>query len=155
MSEQNGQSRTPGAEMVLLLRAILSELKGIRAVLDKGARGGSTSNGKGSAAGPSGAVASERELDGQYGNPTVKRDPARWKGESFEGHLLSECSPEFLDAFAEFKDFCADNPRDGDDPKWARYARKDAALARGWARRLRSGWVPSAGHGAVEDDAPL
>jgi hypothetical protein len=86
-----------------------------------------------------GEVASDEDLDGKYGDPEIRKDPPRWDGDSYAGHRMSQCSPEFLDAFAAFSDWKADRPRDGDDPKWQRYARKDATLARGWAARIRGG----------------
>ncbi len=89
----------------------------------------------------------DADLDGQYGDPEVKKNPPRWKGESFVGETLSRCSPDFLDCFADFKEYCSVNDRaaadslDGDEKakklKYAGYAEKDAALARGWAIRLR------------------
>ncbi len=93
-------------------------------------------------------VASDADLDGQYGNPEVKKNPPRWKGESFVGSKMSECSPDFLDTFADFKDYCATGDREaaaaltGDEKskklKYAGYGEKDASLARGWAARKRA-----------------
>ena len=37
------------------------------------------------------AIASDRELDGTYGNPTVKFSPRDWSGPSFKGLPMSEC----------------------------------------------------------------
>jgi hypothetical protein len=110
-----------------------------------------SSNGGGS---KDGAVASDRELDGQYGDPEVRRDPSEkyWSGMSYAGKRLSECPPDYLDAFAKYRDSCAYNSeKDGSEAKkkYARYDRLDAARARGWAARLRSGWKPKTGGGGV------
>lgn len=90
-----------------------------------------------------GAVATDRDLDGQYGDPTVRKDPSEkyWPGPSFVGVPLSQCSPEFLDSFAKYKDACAyANEQEGkpDKAKYIAYDRRDAARARGWAARMRS-----------------
>lgn len=94
-----------------------------------------------------GAVASEAELDGQYGDPEVRRDPSSkyWPGQSYAGRRLSECPADYLDAYAKYKDACAwANDKDGGEKKkkYAEYDRRDAARARGWAARLRAGWKP-------------
>jgi hypothetical protein len=104
---------------------------------------------RGGSSGPK--VADDRDLDGKYGDEEIKKDPPRWQGgESFAGRRMSECSPEFLDCFAEFKDYCADRDEEkaalatGEEQekkaKFARFSRISAARARGWAARLRSGW---------------
>lgn len=89
--------------------------------------------------------AQERDLDSEYGNFVVRRDPPRWKGDSFEGKRLSECTAPYLDALAEFKlwQLCREQERDTDDArKRVKYLQRDVARCRGWARRLREGWEP-------------
>jgi hypothetical protein len=52
-----------------------------------------------------------------------------------------------LDCFAEFKDYCASKDEESDDEKKlknAKYDRRRAAKARGWAARIRAGWKPPA-----------
>jgi hypothetical protein len=86
------------------------------------------------------AMASEADLDSQYGNPPVKaKDPRDWTGDSQVGKRLSECPPAYLDMVAARLDYFAGRE---EDPKKARYNRLDAARARGWAARLRNGWKP-------------
>lgn len=92
-------------------------------------------------------VADDDELDSKFGDPIIKKDPTErfWKGSGFVGKHLSECSPEYLDALAKYKDVCAKlKEKDGSEAKkkYAAYDRADAARARGWARRLRAGWTP-------------
>lgn len=99
-------------------------------------------------------VADDDELDGKYGDPVVKKDPTTnyWKGQSFLNKHLSECSPEYLDAFAKYRDVCAKmKEKDGTEAKkkYAAFDRRDAARARGWARRLRSGWVAPIASGST------
>jgi hypothetical protein len=106
-----------------------------------------------------GAVATDADLDSDYGDPKVRKDPPRWKGRSFEGKAYSETAPEFLDELAGFLDWQAGNNNEkalalkgsGDDraaadqTKYARYSRTDAGRARGWAARMRSGKVGPSG----------
>lgn len=98
-------------------------------------------------AGSSGGSATDAELDSPYGNPVVRKDPPRWTGQGFVGNPFSRCSPDYLDAMADFQDWKAgkDDAAGAKDrrgkPK-SDWARKDAARARGWARRIRAGWKP-------------
>lgn len=89
-----------------------------------------------------GGVASDSDLDGQYGDPVVKYDlkPKYWDGESFIGKKMSECSPEYLDATAKYYGACAFMARKDGDEKKAGYKDKDAGRARGWAARIRCGF---------------
>jgi hypothetical protein len=144
-----------------LLSSILSELKGIRAELAKGsgkaeARSSSQSSGGGD-------VASERDMDGEYGNPTIKKDPPRWNVDvngSFAGCSYSECPPEYLDVVATFKDWLADKDeasgaKDAKGRPKSQWSRKDARLARGWAKRKRDGWNDGGGNrSAPAPEAP-
>lgn len=107
------------------------------------------------AAGP--LVASDGELDSQYGNPEVKaKDPRDWTGDTMKGRRFSECPPAYLDLVADrlvyFAEQAEEHMTDQQTPeteraelkKKAHYNRKDAARARGWAARLRNGWTPPA-----------
>lgn len=83
--------------------------------------------------------APDSEIDSQYGNPVVRKDPPRWVGISCVGMPYSKCPPDFLDSLAGFLEWCAG--REETTPgkeKYAAYSRKDAARALGWARRLRA-----------------
>lgn len=87
-------------------------------------------------------VADDRELDSQYGNPVVHKDPPRWEGQRYAGRKLSDTEPAFLDCFAEFKEWQAgmdekNGKVDGKGRPTAQFNLKDAARARGWAARLR------------------
>lgn len=89
-----------------------------------------------------GAVAPASELDSQYGDPVIKKDPPRWSGPSFVGQPYSACSAEYLEEMAWFLEWKAGkNEEEGTEQKlkYAGYARKDAARARGWAQRVRDG----------------
>jgi len=90
------------------------------------------------------AVASDYDLDGEYGDEIIKKDPPRWKGESFAGCKMSQCSSEYLRQLAGFSDWKADkdteqgtykNAKGETVPTKPQYARKTAARARGWAKR--------------------
>lgn len=93
-------------------------------------------------------VASDADLNGQYGDPLIRaKDPRDWTGPSMMGLTLSQCPPEYLDLWAERMDFFADDAeRTGQvttsGKPVAPYNRKDAARARGWAKRIRDGWKP-------------
>ncbi len=99
--------------------------------------------------------ASDTDLDGQYGNEEIKKNPKRWDGDSMVGRKMSECPPEFLDVLASHFDYKAEREAEDsvnatDDEtraskkKYSGYSRKSAARARGWAARLRTGWKPPA-----------
>lgn len=91
---------------------------------------------------PGPTVASDTDLDGQYGDPEIKaKDPRDWTGEPMQGRRFSECPAEYLEMVAERKDyFVSQNPQSTDEEKKkAKYDRLDAARARGWARRIREG----------------
>lgn len=95
------------------------------------------------AAGPK-PVASDRDLDGQYGNPQVKFNPRDWSGVSCKGRPMSECPPDFLDLLAATFDYFGDQAEKKDErtdagKPVAAYKRADAARARGWAKRIRDG----------------
>lgn len=82
------------------------------------------------------AALPEVDLDSQYGNPLVRKNPPRWDGESFEGRPYSECSPAFLRTLAGFLQWKAG--KEDEEPekaKYAKYSRLDAARALGWAAR--------------------
>lgn len=85
-----------------------------------------------------GAVADARELDSQYGDPPVFKDPSKWQGPSYEGVPYSKCPSDYLMMLAGLLDWMADKDAGSDiekKRKAAGYKRKDAARARGWARR--------------------
>ena len=89
-------------------------------------------------------IADDADLDGQWGDPEVRKDPKRWDGESMVGRRFSETSPKFLQCLAGFLTWQADRDEqkteDEQAQKYARYKRRDASRALGWAKRLESGW---------------
>lgn len=84
-------------------------------------------------------AADDRDLDGKYGDPQVRFLPRDWAGEDFKGCNFSTCPPELLDMLAKAFDYFAKKDTAAGDPK-AHYKLKDAARARGWAKRIRGGW---------------
>jgi hypothetical protein len=89
-------------------------------------------------------IASDRDLDGKWGNPEVKFMPRDWTGPSYKGRRFSECPPDLLDRFATTFDWFADqadqkNERTNKGELVSKYKRADAARARGWAQRIRTG----------------
>lgn len=89
-------------------------------------------------------VATDRDLDGKYGDPEIKFNPRDWTGPSCKGRRMSECPPEFLDMVAVTFDYFAqkaeeNNERTNSGKPVAEYKRSDAARARGWAKRMREG----------------
>lgn len=124
-------------ETLTLLRSIDKRLGQLVAM---GSRSGTSGASEGGRSG--GDVASDAELDSQYGDPEIKYDPKEkwWTGASFVGRTFSRCSPEYLDAYAkscEARAYAISKDPEG-DPKKAGYAAKDARLARGWAARVRA-----------------
>lgn len=105
--------------------------------------------------GQAGAVADDRDLDGKYGDPELRFMPRDWTGESYKGLRFSQCPPDLLDLVAQTFDYFADKAEEtGEtykDKPVAPYKRKDAARARGWAARIRSGRVQQAAPPAAPD----
>jgi len=93
---------------------------------------------------PAGEVATDQDLDGQHGNPELRFDPRDWTGPSYKGSRFSECPAELLDMVAEVFEYFATKADEAGEktdagvPK-SKYKRADAARARGWALRIRSG----------------
>lgn len=92
-------------------------------------------------------VASDADLDGQYGDEKIKSKPRDWTGDFTSLQRMSESDPAMLDMLAErcdyfaAKDEAAGTLTDSGKPK-AQYSRTSAKRARGWAARLRAGWKP-------------
>ena len=92
-----------------------------------------------------GGIATDYEMSGEWGNPTVHKDPPRWKGDSFAACQFSDCPSEYLSELANFFDWCADrdeengktylHKKSGEQRPSAPLRRRDAKLARGWAKR--------------------
>lgn len=84
-------------------------------------------------------------LDNPKNDPIVKaKSPRDWTGDDMSGRRFSECPPAYLDALVTRYNWfnnTADNAKAETDPKKRRYNELDAARARGWAARLRSGWT--------------
>lgn len=130
-------------EVVRLLRSIDSSLKDIARSLVKAAPA---------------EVADDRELDSQYGDPVVKFTPRDWTGDDYRDRRFSECPPDFLEMVANAFDYFAKKAEEADEKTStgkpvAVYKRKDAARARGWAKRKREqGWKPT--EPKFTDDGP-
>lgn len=85
----------------------------------------------------------------KYANFTVRKSPPNWLdkgGPDYAGTSIADTTPEFCDAVADFLDWQAakDEAKNysyvngkGATVFPAEYARKDAARARAWAKRLR------------------
>lgn len=149
------EPQTTGEIMIALLKSIDASLK----VLATAVRAKATKS-----------VATARDLDGRYGNPKVRLKVRDWTGPDMKGRLFSECPAEFLDLLAETFDWLGDKEeREGttyNDKPTAPYKRQDAARARGWAQRIRSGAhtpppppptsvLGASGLGAEDDTAPF
>lgn len=101
-----------------------------------------------------GTVAPDHVLDGQYGDPLVKKkDPKDWTGGSMKGKKFSECPAEYLEMVADREDYFLETnqaslldaqEKDEQDAlkKSIKYNALDASRARGWAARKRAGWQP-------------
>ena len=98
---------------------------------------------------PPPAIADDADLDGQYGNPVIRAaDPRDWTGPSQLGKPFSECPPAYLDMLASRLEYFAQKAEaegklTASGKPVAPFNRRDAARARGWARRLRDGWKPA------------
>ena len=88
-------------------------------------------------------VATDDDLDGEWGNPEIRRDPPRWNGDSRVGQRMSDCPPAYLAELASFKEWAAakDDESGAVDSKGrprSYWARQDAARARGWMARAQA-----------------
>jgi len=88
------------------------------------------------AATPAKADLPEVDIDSEYGNPVVQKDPPRWKGDSFVGSPYSLCSAEYLRGLAGFLQWKAKKNAEEGKEKFAKYDLLDAARALAWAKRL-------------------
>lgn len=89
-------------------------------------------------------VATDRELDGKYGDPQVRFNPRDWTGADFKRRKFSECPADFLEMLAEAFDYLADRSEEKNEltdkgKAVAPFRRADAAKARGWAKRIKDG----------------
>lgn len=88
-------------------------------------------------------VADDADLDSQWGNPQVRKNPPRWQGQDCTGLNYSDCPPEFLDTLAGFLDWQAGKAEEKNEtttqgkPRGP-LIRRDAARCRGWAARIRA-----------------
>ena len=102
-------------------------------------------------------AAKPADIDGKYGDPDIRKDPSMkyWTGTSYVGRKMSETSPEYLEAFAKYKEACAVmNEREADPAKakYIGYDRRDAKRARAWAERLRTRPAAATGFAAAAVD---
>lgn len=138
MSDQQPKNRS-----IELLEAILAEVKFIASIARKHAPP---------------EIASDKDLDSKYGDPEIRFDPKDWTGDSCKGLRMSECPAEFLDMIAETFDYFARKAEDEHEhyngKPTAPLKRKDAARARGWARRVRAGKGNRRAAETHDDDAP-
>lgn len=115
--------------------------------------------------GGGGEAAPDSDLDGQWGDPTIRKDPPRWQGQSYAGMPYSEAPADYLEVLAGFLDWAAGKAEEKNEltsngkPR-ADYLRKDAARARGWALRAAKkggGWRPPAPKvdPMTDDDVPF
>lgn len=94
-----------------------------------------------------GAVADDYDLDSDFGNPPIKKDPKKWVeqgGDSFVGCRMSECPSDYLRMLASLFDWMASKDeaagktytnKQGKEVPTAPFNRTAAARARGWAKR--------------------
>lgn len=124
----------PAAETLRLLASIDASLKTIARALVKSEPA---------------EIADDRELDSQRGDPEVKFMPRDWTGPDYKGRHLSECPPDLLDMLATTFDYFARKAEESGKvtstgKPVAPYERKNAARARGWAKRHRErGFKPT------------
>lgn len=85
----------------------------------------------------------DADLDGKYGNPTVRIMAKDWDGQNFQGWTFSDCPAEYLDMHAKMLDaFAKKQASDPAKAKYADWSAKDAARARAWAERHRKNGGP-------------
>ncbi len=130
------------SDLVAALAARLTAVEARLAVLESGAARGNPPATAG------GAVADDADLDSDWGDEVIKKDPKRWLdkgGDSYAGCKMSECPAGYLREFASLCDWMARKDEEqgktythnktGKEEPTAPFARKRAARARGWALR--------------------
>lgn len=159
------ETKATAQDVIDTLRSIDASLKLLVAHFGIGAKAQGASGG---AAGEYVAphTASDRDLDSQFGNPEVKaKDPRDWTLGTMKGKRFSECPAEYLDLVADRLDFFIEQAKsDLEDPandanqadirKKIKYDRLDASRARGWAKRIRAGYVAPVEPEGFPSDAP-
>lgn len=115
-----------------------------------------------------GAIASDADLDGKYGDPEIRMNiPAfKWPGEQHKGKKMSAVrDAAFLEAYAAQLEWSADedvkkgktyvDKKTGEVKQSdGKLSRMDAARARGWAARVRAGRITAAAP-PDDDDCPF
>lgn len=152
------------------LEARLAATEARLAALEARLSGSSVPSGGGSSGSVAGGpppIADDSDLDSEWGNPVMKKDPKKWVeqgGESFVGCHMSECPAEYLAMVAGLYDWMASKDeeqnrtytKNGKELPTAPFIRKNAARARGWARRNASqAAAPQSttnGHAAIDDN---
>jgi len=130
----------PPSETIAVLKSIDLSLRTLVVI----AQGKAETRAKASLAAPGATVASDADLDSQWGDQEIKaKDPRDWTGEPMSGRRFSECPAEYLDMVADRKDYFVSINAQGteEEKKKAKYDRLDAMRARGWAARIRAGKV--------------
>ena len=142
---------TPAETLILAELASLKAMVGVLMAGNPGA-GATAPHGGNGAASTTGRVATAADMASEHGNPKVhKTPPAKyWTGQSYAGMLYSQVQdPAYLDALAKYLDACVyvatkekQTETDTEKLKWIdktiRFKPVDAALARGYAQRLRA-----------------
>jgi hypothetical protein len=143
------------AEILAQLKSIDQSLRTLVVIAQKKAEARVTQ----AASKPGPAVASDRDLDGQYGDPEVKFTPRDWTGAPCKGLHMSQCEADCLEMLAEAFDYFAQKAEENHEETAsgkpvAQYKRMDAARARGWAKRVREGHVPAKATTTWADEPP-
>lgn len=89
------------------------------------------------------------------GDPEIRKDPPRWKGESYAGMKMSVCPPDYLRQYADFEEWKGMKTLEDADPdkrKYVTYNLRSAALAKGWAEMNSSPGAVLARPGFGHDD---
>ncbi len=85
-------------------------------------------------------IATDREMDGKFGNGPVKFMPRDWTGQDYKGAPFSDCPPELLTMLADsYAYFAVKNEGEltqSGKPK-SDFDLLSARLCRGWAKRNR------------------
>ena len=92
-------------------------------------------------------VADDNLLDKDWADMVINKDPPRTQQPSHIGKRMSECSEAYLLDYASFFDWKARKGREENPPRlnnngkpWYERDELIAKIARGWARRVASGW---------------
>lgn len=137
----SGQGNGAGSAILAELASLRADNKALHEKIDRLMAHLGATRSAGTTGNDVARVVSPQDIAGDRGDPKIRMVPKKWTGENYKGSRASQCHPDFLEMYADQLDWFADNPKEGEDPKKAKWDRLDAARCRRWAIEIREGRV--------------